>query len=161
MERGIELSESIGGQIGFWKILSYLGEIVKDEYGVITNKLVGDVEGYNLITNVGKGFIMERLYGNTPSGPLSRTGVGTSQTAAAVGNTSLTGGVFKVFDAPAVKTGLTTVSETTFGPNDANFPWYELGLDNTTTLFNRIVLDSPIGKSNKLSIIVIVGITQV
>jgi hypothetical protein len=160
MESNLKFIEAIGKQIGHWKIESYLGDIVRDLAGNVTNELVETVEGYNLITTVGKGVIMDRIFGLSSVAAVSRIGAGTGNSAAALGNTSLTNGVFVAFDSPSVKSGLTVVSTATFDTNTANITWAELGMDNGGSLFNRIAPIGPITKTPALSLIVTVGITQ-
>jgi hypothetical protein len=161
MDANLKFNEAIGKQIGHWKIDSYLGDIIRDLAGNVTNELVETVEGYNLITTVGKGFLMDRMSGIGGVNPLSRIGVGTGNAAAAVGNTSLTNGVFVPFDFTPTRSGLTVVHTATFDTNTANITWAELGMDNGSSLFNRIAPIGPITKTNALSLIVTVGITQV
>ena len=160
MNTGIKLEEDSKGQKGHWKLDVYNGDITKDEQGNILNKLVETIEGENLITTVGKQMIMDRLYGLSAIGAMTRTGVGTSNVAAAVGDTALTGSTFVAFDATATRSGLVVTSVTTFGTAVANIVWAELGLDNGTILLNRIAPIGPITKTSALSIVVTVTITQ-
>lgn len=126
----------------------------------VLNKQVDKIEGDNLIVTVGKQMMLDRLYGLSAVAAVSRTGVGTSGTAAAVGNTSLTGSFFKVFNSTPTRSSLTVTSITTFGTGDANLNWQELGLDNGTTLLNRIAPIGPFNKTSAVSIIVTVTLTQ-
>ena len=141
-----------------WKLLG----VMADRYyrGAVVNAHVQTIEGTNLVTTAGKGLIMDRLYGLSAVSAVSRTGVGTSATAAAVVNTSLTGGVFKAFDSTPVRSALTVTSITTFGTGDANISWNELGQDNATTLLNRIAPIGPFNKTTAVSIIVTHALTQ-
>lgn len=145
---------------GHWVLDVYAGDIARDADGTILNEQVDRLEGHNLVTTVGKQLILDRLFGLSGQAAMSRTGVGTSATAAAVGNTSLTGGVFKAYDAAATRSGSTVTSVTTFGTGDANISWNELGMDNGTTLLNRIAPIGPFGKTSAVSIIVTVTLTQ-
>jgi len=148
------------GLVGHWVLDVYEGDIVRDADGNILNEQVDRLEGHNLITTVGKQMIMDRLFGLSGVGAMSRCGVGTSATAAAVGNTTLTSGAFKVFDSTPTRSSLTVTAVTTFGTGDANINWQELGLDNGTTLLNRIAPIGPFSKTNAVSIIVTVTVTQ-
>lgn len=160
------------GLRGHFKLEAYAGELRYDAEGHILNEravipeweatgLPGHTwEGDNLIVTVGKQMILDRLYGLSAVGAMSRTGVGTSNTAAAVGNTSLTGGVFKAFDATPIRTSLTVASITTFGTADANITWAEMALDNGTTILNRIAPIGPFTKTTAVSIVVTVSVTQ-
>lgn len=128
--------------------------------GKVLNNLVETIERDNLIVTVGKQMILDRLFGLSAVGAMTRTGVGTSNTAAAVGNTSLTGGVFKSYDSTPTRSSLTVTTVTTFGTADANITWAELGMDNGTTLLNRIAPIGPFTKTSAVSIVVTVTITQ-
>lgn len=126
----------------------------------ILNKQVDKIEGDNLIVTVGKQMMLDRLYGLSAVAAVSRTGVGTSATAAAVGDTSLTGSSFKAFNSTPTRSSLVVTSITTFGTGDANLNWQELGLDNGTTLLNRIAPIGPFNKTSAVSIVVTVTLTQ-
>lgn len=160
MKKSLEVSDETGDLIGLWRLDVYEGDIEKDADGNILNKLVKTIEGKNLIVTVGKEMIMDRLFGLSGVGAMSRIGVGTSGTAAAIGDTSLTGGVFKAYDSTPTRSSLTVTSVTTFGTSDANINWQELGMDNGTTLLNRIAPIGPFNKTSAVSIVVTVTITQ-
>lgn len=145
---------------GHWVLDVYAGDIVRDADGTILNEQVDRIEGDNLVTTVGKQLILDRLFGLSGQAAMTRTGVGTSATAAAVGNTSLTGSAFKAYDSPATRSGTTVTTVTTFGTGDANLNWQELGMDNGTTLLNRIAPIGPFNKTSAVSIIVTVTLTQ-
>lgn len=143
-----------------WCLDVYEGDIDYDAGGNITNRLVETIEGDNLVVTVGKQMILDRLFGLSGVGAMTRIGVGTSNTAAAVGNTSLTAGVFKVYDATPTRSSLTVTCITTFGTSEANIVWAELGMDNGTTLLNRIAPIGPFTKTTAVSIVVTVTLTQ-
>ena len=138
---------------GHWRLDAYRG----DEHTPET--LLCVIEGDNLITTVGKEMILDRLFGLSAVGAMTRIGVGTSATAAAVGNTSLTSGVFAAFDT-ASRSSLVVTAVATFGTGVANQNWQELGMDNGTTLLNRIAPIGPFNKTSAVSIVVTVTITQ-
>lgn len=144
--------ESVCAQTGQVYLPLHAGDIVSTP--------IDRYEGDNLIVTVGKQMIMDRLYGLSGVGAMSRTGVGTSNTAAAVGNTSLTGGVFVAYDSTPTRSSLTVTSVTTFGTGTANITWAELGMDNGTTLLNRIAPIGPFTKTSAVSIAVTVTVTQ-
>lgn len=128
--------------------------------GRILNRKVGEFGGDNLVVTVGKQMIMDRLYGLSAVGAMTRLGVGTSNTAAAVGNTALTGGVFVAFDSTPTRSSLTVTSQATFGTGTANITWAEMGSDNGTTLLSRIAPIGPFTKTSAVSIIVVYQLTQ-
>lgn len=146
--------------MGHWVLDVYEGDIIKDDDGNILNKQVDRLEGNNLIVTVGKQMIMDRLFGLSSVGAMSRIGVGTSNTAAAVGNTALTGGVFVAYDSTPTRSSLTVTCVATFGTATANIVWAELAMDNGTTMLNRIAPIGPFTKTSAVSIVVTVTITQ-
>jgi len=139
---------------GHWTLDVYDGDVQTPE------TFIERIEGDNLFLTVGKGMMMDRLYGLSGVGAMTRTGVGTSATAAAPGDTALTGGVFKAFDSAATRAGLVVTSVSTFGTADANISWNELALDNGTMLLNRIAPIGPFAKTSAVSIVVTVQVTQ-
>jgi hypothetical protein len=117
-------------------------------------------EGDNLIVTVGKQMIMDRLFGLSAVGAMTRIGVGTSNTAAAITDTALTGGVFVAYDSTPTRSSLTVTCVATFGTGTANIVWAELGMDNSTTLLNRIAPIGPFTKTSAVSIVTTVQIVQ-
>lgn len=148
------------GLQGHWRIDAYEGEIERDSTGRILNRLVQTVEGENLILKVGKEMVMDRLFGLSAVGAMTRIGVGTSGTAAAEANTALTEPTWVAYSKTPVRTALKVVCEAEFGTAVGNKEWKELGMDNGTTLLNRIAPIGPITKTEALSLIVTVTITQ-
>jgi len=156
----IRKSELILPQKGLWTLDIYKGDIEKDSKGTILNDHVDQIKGENLIVTVGKQMIMDRLFGLSAVGAMTRIGVGTSNTAAAAGNTSLTGSTFVAFDSTPIRSSLTVTAVATFDTSTANITWAELGMDNGTTLLNRIAPIGPFTKTSAVSIVVTVQITQ-
>jgi Pyruvate/2-oxoacid:ferredoxin oxidoreductase gamma subunit len=153
MKKNLELNENQGAQIGIWTLDIYQGDVQNE------STFIKQIKGKNLITTLGKGLILDRLSG-IPVSALTRIGAGTSGTAAAAANTTLTGSFFKVFDSLPTRSGLTVSYSTTFTTADANLNWQELGMDNGTSLFNRIAPIGPFNKTSAVSIVVTVTITQ-
>lgn len=167
MKQTLKYKDQSLGLRGHVRLEAYLGDIERDADGNILNEraIVPEWgaptwEGDNLIVTVGKQMIMDRLFGLSAVGAMTRIGVGTSNTAAAVGDTSLTGGVFVVYDSTPTRSSLTVTCVSTFGTGTANIVWAELGMDNSTTLLNRIAPIGPFTKTSAVSIIVTVTITQ-
>lgn len=181
MGQAIQFSDGSGALRGHWRLDVYQGDVRRARLperlrrknaarhrrgllpkylGRVLDKPIQVIEGDNLIVTVGKQMIMDRLFGLSAVGAMSRTGVGTSATAAAVGNTSLTGGVFVAYDATPTRSSLTVTTVTTFGTGTANINWQELGMDNGTTMLNRIAPIGPFNKTSAVSIVVTVTITQ-
>lgn len=121
---------------------------------------VQTAEGHNLIVTVGKQMILDRLFGLSSVGAMTRIGVGTSATAAAVGDTGLTGSVFKAYTTAAVRTGTSVSASTLFLTSEANISINELGSDNGTTLLNRIAPFGPITKTSAFELSITLTITQ-
>jgi hypothetical protein len=153
-DKALALEESINSLKAHWKLDVYKGDIQTPE------TFQESFDGYNLITTVGKEVVMDRLFGLSAIGAMTRIGVGTSGTAAAVGNTSLTNSYFKVYDSTPTRSGTVVTCVTTFETGDANLNWQELGMDNGTTLLNRIAPIGPFSKTDAVSLVVTVTITQ-
>lgn len=126
----------------------------------ILNRKVDEFGGKNLVVTVGKQMLLDRLYGLSAVGAMTRIGIGTSNTAAAVGDTSLTGAVWVAFDSTATRSSLTVTSISTFGTATANVTWAEMGSDNSTTMLSRIAPIGPYTKTSAVSIIVTYQLTQ-
>lgn len=114
----------------------------------------------NLIVTTGKQHALDRLFGLSSAVALSGMAVGTSSTAAAVGDTAITGAVYKAFDATPTRSSLTVTAITTYGTSEANIAIREVGLLSASggVLFNRIVT-SAITKDSSLSLRITVTIT--
>ena len=154
MNNNLELKENQNGQIGIWKLDIYRGDIQNED------TFIKSIEGKNLITTIGKTVILDRLFGLSSVSAMTRIGVGTSATASAVANTALTGSFFKIYDTTPTRSSQTVTCVTTFGTADANLTWQELGMDNGTTLLNRIAPIGPFAKTSAVSIVVTVTLTQ-
>lgn len=156
----MDAKDEIPTMKGHWLLEVYEGDIERDEDGNILNEKVDEIEGENLIVTVGKQMILDRLFGLSAVGAMTRIGVGTSATAAVVGDTALTGGVFVAYDSTPTRSTTTVTCVSTFGTATANINWQELGMDNGTTLLNRIAPIGPFNKTSAVSIVVTVTITQ-
>jgi hypothetical protein len=144
---------------GRWRLEVYEGDIERDAGGRVANRLVEVHEGENLVVDVGKQMVLDRLFGLSAVGAVSRIGVGTSGTAPAPGNTTLTGGVFVAFDSTPTRSGLVVTAVATFGTGTANIVWAEIGMDNGTTLLNRLAPIGPITKTSALAIVATLTLT--
>lgn len=170
-ETGVEVSEPWPIQLkGSFKLEAYKGDIVKDEHGNILNERAiipewGDhtYTKDNLIVTVGKELMLDRLFGLSSWAALTQMGVGTSGTAAAVGNTDLTGGVWKNFDATPIRTSLTVRAIVTFGTSEANINWQEMAVRTVSPsnkILNRVAPIGPFNKTTAVSIILTYDLTQ-
>ncbi len=148
---------------GHWTLKVYEGDVVKDDYGRIVNPLVDELDGYNLVTTAGKGTILDRLYALGGIGAVTKMGVGTSNTAAAVGDTSLTAVDYgpAAFDATPTRASLVVTSLQTWSTSQGNITWAELGeFTAANVILNRIAPIGPYTKTSANAILVSLALTQ-
>lgn len=148
---------------GHWTMQVYEGDVVKDDYGRVTNPLVDELDGYNLVTTSGKGIILDRLYGLSAIGAVTKMGVGTSNTAAAIGNTSLTAVDYgpAAFDGTPTRSSLVVTSIQTWSTSQGNIAWAELGeFTAANSMLNRLAPVGPYTKDNTVAITVTLQLTQ-
>lgn len=147
---------------GTWTFSCFEGDVEYDEAGNPDRRPLWVVERDNGITTVGKQHALDRQFGLAAATALINTGVGTSGTAFSAGDTTLTGGFYKAFDALPVRTGLAVVATTTFGTADANFTWAEAALTTGApgVLLNRVAPIGPFPKTSALSLAAQSTITQ-
>lgn len=138
----------------------FKGDIRKDTKGNILNEHVDSKVYKNLLLTVGKGLMMDRLFGLGAAGAMTRIGVGTNSSAASASNTTLTGSVYKAYDGTPTRAGTVVTCTTTFGTGDANISWNEMGMDNGTTLLNRLAPIGPFNKTSAVSIVATIVFTQ-
>jgi len=139
--------------------------------GAIVSRPIDAFEGDNLVTTVGKGLLLDRLYAlGTPPTAVNSMGVGTVSTAAAIGDTQMNQGgggssFLQALDSLSTRAGLVVTSVCTYATGVANFAWAETGLFNgvtngTSLLFNRIAPIGPFTKSAAVSIAVTQTVQQ-
>lgn len=148
---------------GHWTLNVFEGDVVKDNYGRILNPKVDCLDGYNLVTTAGKGTILDRLYGLGAIGAVTKMGVGTSNTAAAIGDTSLTAVDYgpAAFDGTPSRASLVVTSTQTWSTSQGNIVWAELGeFTAANVLLNRIAPIGPYTKTSSVSILVSLALTQ-
>lgn len=153
----------IAPMTGHWILRAYEGDVVRDDYGRVRNPLVDELDGYNLVTTSGKGIILDRLYGLSSILAVVKMGVGTSNTAAAVGNTSLTAVDYgpAAFDGTPTRASLVVTSQQTWSTSQGNITWAELGeFTAANSMLNRIAPIGPYTKDNTVSIVVFLQLTQ-
>lgn len=169
----MQTQDIIGKISGHWKLEVFDGDRPRDpETGlyVITRPLEV-IEGENLVTTVGKGLLLDRLFNlGTPPTQVNSMGVGTVSTAAAVTDTQMNQGgggssALQAFDSTPSRAGLVVTSVCTYATGTANFAWAELGMFNgtvngTSLMLNRIAPIGPFTKSASVSIAVTVTLTQ-
>lgn len=175
----IQLAEENVKLRGLWTIEEFEGELrFKNHWLVnllgtrlytrlfgqvkILNKKLFEVSGENLITTVGKGLILDRIFGLSSVPAIAGLAVGTSATAAAVGNTAITGEVYKAFEATPTRSSLTVTGSVLYGTAEANITIQEAGAltGPAGTLLNRIAPIGPFTKTSATSIRVTLQLTQ-
>lgn len=127
-----------------------------------TDKLIDKKIYENLITTVGKQLTLDRLFGLSSAIAIAGMSVGTSNTAADVGDTSITSPAYKVFDETPTRSSLTVTCFTTYTTSEANINIQEVGLLTASggVLFNRLAPIGPFSKSSAVSLKITVQITQ-
>lgn len=128
----------------------------------ILNRKLSEVSGENLITTSGKGLILDRIFGLSSVTAIAGLAVGTSATAAAVGDTAITGAVYKAFEATPTRSSLTVTGSVLYGTAEANITIQEAGAltGSGGTLLNRIAPIGPFTKTAATSIRVTLQLTQ-
>lgn len=148
---------------GHWTMHVWDGDVEYDANGLIRNRLVDTLDGYNLVTTAGKGTILDRLYGLSTILAVAKMGVGTSNTAAAVGDTSLTAVDYgpAAFDSTPTRSGLVVTSIQTWTTAQGNITWAELGeFTAANVMLNRIAPIGPYTKTSANAITVTLQLTQ-
>lgn len=148
----MQFDESLKEAIGIWTF-----EAIDAEGNVVWSQTKK-----NLITNNGKGLTLDRLFGLNGAVNITGMAIGTSATAAAVGDTAITGAVFKAFDATPTRAGLTVTANTTYGTAEGNINIQEVGLLTASggTLFNRLAPVGPFNKTTAVSLRIQIQIAQ-
>ncbi|MGZ6836770.1 MAG: hypothetical protein ACXVGE_13020 [Blastococcus sp.] len=162
IDGGAILLDRVPEAIGLWTFTAYEGDVERNEHGRVLNPVVAQWSQRNLITTVGKGLILDRLFGLSAAVAVSGTAVGTSATAAAVGDTTITGAVYQAFDATPTRSSLTVTATTTYGTATANINIQEAGLLTASggVLLNRLAPVLSFTKTTAISLAVQTTITQ-
>jgi hypothetical protein len=147
---------------GVWRFQFFDGEKEYDSCGRVRNPILIDETYENLITTVGKQQVLDRLFGLSAVAALANTGVGTSATAAAITDTTLTGGVYKAFASTPTRTALVVTATTSFLTSEANISINEAALTTASPgiMFNRLAPIGPFAKSTAVSLDITTTITQ-
>jgi hypothetical protein len=158
----LDLNRSLNG---IWTMTAYEGDVERNDDGRILNPVVFEAVYRNLITNVGKAQILNRLFNLDAAAAMANIGVGTSSTAAAVGNTTLTGGVYKAFDATpaaAAAGSLSVTATTTYLTSEANISINEAAVTTGApgVILNRLAPIGPFAKTSAVSLAMSITITQ-
>jgi len=150
---GMPLEEKIQSARCFWHL------VARD---AITGEIVWEEEKENLIVTVGKGLILDRVFGLSAVAAIAGMAIGTNATAAAVGDTTITGAVYQAFDATPVRSSLTVTATTTFGTGTGNITINEVGLLTASggTLLNHLAPVGPFTKTSAVTLAVSVQVVQ-
>lgn len=147
---------------GIWTFTAYEGDKECDEFGRVLNPVVWTQTRENLITTVGKQLVLDRLFGLASAVAVSGTAVGTSSTAAAIGDTSITNPAYKAFASTPTRSSLTVTALTSYLTSEANINIQEAGLLTASggVLLNRLAPIGPFNKTSAVSLDVQIQITQ-
>lgn len=156
------LLDRIDTAIGRWTFVAYEGDVERNEHGRVLNPVLAAWSQTNLITTVGKQLVLDRLFGLSAAVALAGTAVGTSATAAAVGDTAITGAVYQAFDSTPTRSSLTVTAVTTYGTATANINIQEAGLLTASggVLFNRLAPVLSFTKTTAMSLAITTTVTQ-
>lgn len=154
--------ERIDRLIGQWSWTLFDGDKQWNEHGRCITPVVASGSRTNLITTVGKGLILDRIFGLSSVIAIAGTAVGTSATAAAVGDTAITGAVYKAFAATPTRSGLTVTATTSYLTTEANINIQEAGLLTAAAglLLNRVAPFASFTKTTSFALDVTTAVTQ-
>lgn len=148
---------------GIWIVTAYDGDKEYNSHGRCVTPVLWRASKTNLITTVGKQLVLDRLFGiGGPPAAISGTAVGTSATAAAVGDTAITGAVYKAFASTPTRSGLSVTAITSYTTAEANITINEAGLLTASggVLFNRVAPFLGFSKTTAVALDITTVITQ-
>lgn len=162
IDGGAILLDRIDEAHGLWTFTAYEGDVEHNEHGRVMNRVLARWSQENLITTVGKQLILDRLFGLSAAVAVSGTAVGTSSTAAAVGDTTITGAVYQAFDSTPTRSSLVVTALTTYATGTANIAIAEAGLLTASggVLLNRLAPVLSFTKTTAMSLAITTTITQ-
>lgn len=162
IEGGAVILERIEKMRGVWLAEFLEGDPWYNDCGRRMNRVVARFERENLITTVGKQLIEDRLFGLGGAIALAGTAVGTSATAAAVGDTAITGAVYKAFASTPVRAGLVVTAITSYLTSEANINIQEAGMLTAAAgvLFNRVAPFASFTKTTSFALDITTTLTQ-
>lgn len=157
----VTLIETVRPLKGIWHVTAYDGDKVFDRNGRCVTPILWEHEETNLITTVGKQLILDHLL-TTVTATLTGTAVGTSATAAAIGDTAITAPVFKAFAVTPTRSGLVNTYLTSYTTAEANITINEAGLLTASAgiLFNRVAPFLGFAKTTAVALDVTTTLTQ-
>lgn len=162
-DSGFIMVEKIDKIIGLWTATVYEGDKEYNDCGRCITPVLFEVSKHNLITTVGKQLILDRIF-ETAGFPIkiSGTAVGTSATAAAIGDTAITGAVYKNFASTPTRAGLVVTALTSYTTAEANISIQEAGLLTASAgiLLNRVAPFLSFTKTSAVSLDITTTLTQ-
>lgn len=161
-DSGLIVAEGNEKLRGVWTWTLYEGDKVFNEHGRLLTPVHGTGWKTNLITTAGKGLVLDRLFGLGGSVALAGIAVGTSSTAPAVGDTAITGAVYKAFASTPTRSSLTVTATTSFTTAEANINIQEVGALTASggTLFNRVAPFYGATKSSSFALDITLSLVQ-
>lgn len=158
----IVIPDTIDKLLGVWTATVYDGDKVFNDCGRVTTPVLFQATRRNLITTVGKQLILDRIFGLSSVIAIAGTAVGTSNTAAAVGDTAITGSVYKAFASTPVRSSLTVTALTSYTTGEANISIQEAGLLTASggTLLNRVAPFLSFTKTSAVALDLTTTLTQ-
>lgn len=162
IEGGAIILETLTPYIGHWVAEFYEGDAEYNDCGRRINPVVARFEKHNLITTNGKGLDLDRLFGLGGAIALAGTAVGTSATAAAVGDSAITGAVYKAFASTPIRAGLVVTATTSYLTSEANINIQEAGLLTASggVLFNRVAPFASFTKTTSFGLDITTTVTK-
>lgn len=161
-DTGAILLDRLERAVGVWTATVYDGDKEFNDCGRCITPVLFEVQRTNLITTVGKGLVLDRLFGLSGALALAGTAVGTSATAAAVGDTTITGAAYKAFANTPTRSSLTVTALTSYLTSEANISIQEAGLLTASAgaLFNRVAPFLSFTKTSAVALDITSQITQ-
>ena len=162
-DTGAILLDRLERAIGVWTATVYDGDKEFNDCGRCITPILFEVQRRNLITTVGKGaIVLDRSFGLAAATAIAGTAVGTSATPAAVGDTTITGAVYKAFASLPTRTGLTVTALTSYLTSEANISIQEAGLLTASAgnLFNRVAPFLSFTKTSAVALDITSAVTQ-
>ncbi len=159
---GAVLLEKIDKLRGIWTATVYDGDKEWNDCGRCITPVLFTHTRTNLITTVGKDLILDRIFGLSSVIAIAGTSVGTSSTAAAVGNTAITGAVYKAFASTPTRSSETVTALTSYTTAEANIAIAEAGLLTASggTLLNRVAPFLSFTKTSAVALDITTQLTQ-
>lgn len=162
IDGGAILIERVEKIHGLWTATVYDGDKEYNEHGRCITPVLFTHTRENLITTAGKGLILDRIFGLSGVVAIAGTSVGTSSTAAAVGDTAITGAVYKAFASTPTRASLTVTALTSYTTAEANIAIAEAGLLTASagTLINRVAPFLSFTKTSAVALDITTALSQ-